>query len=118
MIGYVDDLDALYAETDIVVNPVTFGGGLKIKCVEALAHGKPLITSPVGAEGIEKGANKAFIVCTSPAETVEQLNALIEDPERRRELATSARAFAEQHFSVQAAYGPLGQIIESVAQSH
>lgn len=117
VIGYVDDLDALYAETDIVVNPVTFGGGLKIKCVEALAHGKPLITSPVGAEGIEKGANKAFIVCTSPAETAEQLNALIENPERRLELATSGRAFAKQHFSVQAAYGPLGQIIESIAQS-
>lgn len=53
--GFVPDLEELLAKTYAVVVPLRFGSGIKIKVLEALAHGVPLITTPVGAEGIDQG---------------------------------------------------------------
>ena len=60
--GFTDDLFAAYDGLDIVVNPVSFGGGLKIKTVEALCHGRPLVTTAIGAEGLEHGADRKSVV--------------------------------------------------------
>ncbi len=51
--GIVDDLEDFYNEVDLVINPLTFGTGLKIKSVEALSYGVPIISTKVGFEGIK-----------------------------------------------------------------
>lgn len=113
--GHVDDLAVFYSGADIAINPVTFGGGLKIKCVEALCHGLPLVTTPVGAEGLENGANEAFIVADEVNEFHEALAALIEDNGTRRDLGEKALAFARKHFSPEAAFGELGAYLRDRA---
>ncbi len=110
--GRLTDLEACYAETDIVVNPVTFGGGLKIKNVEALCHGKPLITTAVGAQGLRDGAGGAFLVADGEAAQTTALHELLTDGARRRTLAHEARAYAQRRFSPSAAYGSLDQWME------
>ncbi len=51
--GFVDDLDAEYAAAAVALVPVLQGAGVKFKTVEALCHGVPVVTTSVGAEGIE-----------------------------------------------------------------
>ena len=51
--GIVDDLEDFYSEIDLIINPLTFGTGLKIKSVEALSYGVPIISTKVGFEGIK-----------------------------------------------------------------
>ena len=51
--GFVDDLDAEYAAAAVALVPVLQGAGVKFKTVEALCHGVPVVTTTVGAEGIE-----------------------------------------------------------------
>jgi glycosyltransferase involved in cell wall biosynthesis len=51
-LGYIDDLTPYYQHADLAINPCLAGSGLKIKTVEALAHGRPLITTHFGAQGI------------------------------------------------------------------
>lgn len=51
-LGYCDSLDEFYAQTDIVVAPLIIGTGLKIKTVEALAYGKPVIGTRIAFEGL------------------------------------------------------------------
>ena len=51
--GFVDDLDAEYAAAAVALVPVLRGAGVKFKTVEALCHGVPVVTTSVGAEGIE-----------------------------------------------------------------
>ena len=60
--GEVADLGESYATADIVINSVRFGTGLKIKNIESLGYGMPLVTTQAGAEGLESGAGKAFLV--------------------------------------------------------
>lgn len=51
--GFVPDLAALYAGVRVVVAPIRFGAGVKIKTLEALQYGVPVVTTTIGAEGIE-----------------------------------------------------------------
>lgn len=61
-LGVVANLETIYDKTDIVINPVRLGTGLKIKNIEALGYSKPLVTTSIGAEGMETGMGKAFLV--------------------------------------------------------
>jgi glycosyltransferase involved in cell wall biosynthesis len=103
----VTDIASAYREADIAINPVTFGGGLKIKTVEALAFAKPLVTTPVGACGLEDGANRAFVVCTAPHEISKALIRLVAKPAERHALARAAHDYATRKFNEEAAYGEL-----------
>ena len=97
--GFVDNLDDIYREIDIVISPVRFGAGLKIKNVEALAHGLPLITTSHGAEGMQDGAGTAFLVADTPQDFVKQIDWLIASQETRQALGEQVYAYAEANFS-------------------
>jgi glycosyltransferase involved in cell wall biosynthesis len=51
--GFVEDLDKLYANTSIVLCPLRAGCGTRLKILEAAAYGKPIVSTTLGAEGIE-----------------------------------------------------------------
>jgi glycosyltransferase involved in cell wall biosynthesis len=110
--GFVDDLAAAYAEVDLLANFIAFGGGLKIKNVEALCHGRALLTTPVGAEGLEGGAGKVFWVADGEAAFAAQLAVLVEDDLTRYQLATEALAFARRHLSADVVYADFDAFVK------
>ncbi len=110
--GFVDDLAGAYAGLHLVLNPVTYGGGLKIKSVEALGHAKPLVTTAVGAQGLEVGAGRAFILSRDDDDFVASVVRLLRDASARRRLAEAAREFASQRFSPAHAFDELDRFIE------
>lgn len=91
--GFVDDLEALYEEAAVVISPVTFGGGLKVKCGEALAHGKACVFSPHSAIGYEDGAGAAFRVAQGWREFAGHVVELARMPDRRLALESAARNY-------------------------
>lgn len=111
--GYVDDLVAAYEQIDLVTNPVRFGGGLKIKNVEALCHGRALITTPVGAEGLEAAVGKGFWVAADDTQFAAMLEKLVEDTSLRTQLAQDALAFARDNLSEEVVYAALDSYIKS-----
>jgi len=111
LIGWVDDLPSVYKAADIIINPIYCGTGLKIKNVEALCYGKPLVTTSIGAEGLEQGKNKAFIVCDCPECTVKKISELIEKPNLRKNLAQKAYAFARRNFTEDKVYQELYNVL-------
>src|SRR5581483_3395143 len=60
-LGTVDDLDPLYEQARVVINPAVAGTGLKIKTLEALCHFRPIITWPNGTDGL---APELAALCT------------------------------------------------------
>ncbi len=60
--GYVPDLDRALAECCAMVNPIRFGSGVKLKVIEALARGVPVVSTSVGAEGIASGPEQGVLV--------------------------------------------------------
>lgn len=112
-IGWTENLERVYQEADIVINPVYFGTGLKIKNVEALCNAKPLVTTSVGAEGLEHGINDAFWVSDAPEEMIQQLSSLIENQDLRKEAAQKAYNFACENFTEDRVYQELVQVLKA-----
>jgi glycosyltransferase involved in cell wall biosynthesis len=51
--GFAEDLDSLYSSTRVVCCPIRAGGGTRIKIIEAAAYGKPIVSTRIGAEGLD-----------------------------------------------------------------
>jgi len=96
-LGEVADLADAYNTSDIVCNPLTIGTGLKIKMIEALGYGKAVISTTVGAEGLEEGAGSAFLLADTPEQFSFQIGRLLEEPGCFNSIAEHAAQFANRY---------------------
>ena len=101
-----------YRTFDIAINPVRVGGGLKIKTVEALGAGLPLVTTPEGARGLRDAAGVAFLLARDADEFAAHLAQLIASRELRQQLAAGARRLAAERFGAEVCFEPLLRAIE------
>ncbi len=103
--GLVQRVEECYANLDIAINPVRYGAGLKIKSVESLAHGVPLVTTRHGASGLETLANQALYIADTPEEFVAALRALSDDPSIRVEFNRVGSSYVRQHLTAERCFG-------------
>jgi glycosyltransferase involved in cell wall biosynthesis len=88
------------AAATLVIAPVHSGGGMRFKVLEALARGKAVVTTPLGAEGfVELDPEAPLAIADGANELAAAVAALLGEEPRRRELGRRARAFAETHAS-------------------
>ena len=87
------DLASEYASADAVVVPIRSGGGTRIKALEAFAHGKPVVATPVGIEGLAVRHGVEALVGEIPAAIAAHCLALMEDAGLRRRLAEGGFEF-------------------------
>jgi glycosyltransferase involved in cell wall biosynthesis len=90
LLGEIADITAAYAQAQVVLNPLRFGTGLKIKSVEALSYGRPLVTTSVGAEGLGAGCEGAWMVGTDAKGLADHCVRLLRDAVERHTLAAQA----------------------------
>jgi len=96
-LGKVKDIKKVYNSSDIIISPLFVGTGLKIKNTEALAHSIPLITTSLGAKGLEKGKNKAFLVANTADEFIKQINKLLTDKKLYEKISENAHKFIKEY---------------------
>ena len=94
-LGEVTNLKEVYEMADVVVSPVLFGTGLKIKNIESLGFSKPLVTTTAGAEGLEDGIGKAFFVANVPEQFAEMTIQLLTNDILYSRQASEAYHFAK-----------------------
>jgi hypothetical protein len=80
ILGPVDDLATRYRDAALVINPVVAGTGLKIKTLEALCHLRPVVTWPVGVEGLDPQLAALCWIANDWDEFAEQVIAALEAP--------------------------------------
>lgn len=114
--GEVADQHHFLGGLDIAVNPVFFGGGLKIKTVEYLAHGLPAVLSAEALLGIAGGAGRAYLLASDRAGFAAGLAALVGDAGLRARMGAAAQAFARRHFGPRA-LDPAMQVIAGFARA-
>lgn len=111
--GVVADVAPCYRRAAAVINPVPYGTGLKIKSVEALMHGRCLVCTPAGLQGL--GAPGELPVHC--AETVEGMAAplirALTDTAARHDLEARAHAFARARYSPEVVYGPFLELLRT-----
>lgn len=67
VLGTVARVESFYAEVDCVVAPVLGGSGMKVKLAEAILAGRPVVTTPLGAEGYPARISRHFTLAGAPA---------------------------------------------------
>lgn len=112
LLGTVE-LDEFYGSIDVAINPAQWGGGLKIKTVEALSRGVPIVCSPEGAVGVEEAEGQGLGIAESGPRFAHLLNQLIESPEFRQEQGVAGRSFIESEFSRNLVFRDLHMVIQS-----
>jgi glycosyltransferase involved in cell wall biosynthesis len=95
----VPDVAPLFARARVFVAPVRFGAGVKGKIGEALAYALPVVTTTIGAEGLELRDGEEALIADSASDLAGAVVRLYRDAELWRRLASNAHAHVERHFS-------------------
>ena len=115
-LGYVDDLAALYEAARIVVCPVRYGGGTRVKLVEAAAWGKAIVTTTLGAEGLGMRPDHDALFADRAREFADACARLMRDDALCATLGRNARQLAREQFDQERIIARLaGQFPGSVA---
>ncbi|MCE0497836.1 MAG: glycosyltransferase family 4 protein [Methylacidiphilales bacterium] len=96
-LGTVGDLTPFYAEADIVIAPLRSGGGTRIKILEAFAHRKAVVSTRLGAEGLNVLHGRELLLADEPEELAAACAELLLDAERRARLAAAGYAYVTIH---------------------
>jgi len=118
--GALSDIDAdrLFAEARIFFSPVLSGTGIKIKTLEAMARGKPMIGFRGAFRGVPVTPNKQALIADTPEEFARMFELFVSDGTLRREIGSAARDFVRVNFDP-AILGPrLMNVYTRVAQSY
>jgi glycosyltransferase involved in cell wall biosynthesis len=97
--GFVPDLRPHLAAAAVVVVPLRLGGGTRLKIVEAMAMGKAIVSTTLGAEGIEVVPGCNVLIEDQPAAFADAVNRLLADRELAARIGQSARRLAVQRYS-------------------
>jgi GT2 family glycosyltransferase/glycosyltransferase involved in cell wall biosynthesis len=99
VLGYVPDIEPLFARARVFVAPVRFGAGVKGKIGEALAHAVPVVTTTVGAEGMFLRDGEEALIADSPQDFAAAVVRLYNDAALWQKLSGNAHAHVERNFS-------------------
>jgi glycosyltransferase involved in cell wall biosynthesis len=97
--GFVSDLRPHLAEAACIVVPLRIGGGTRLKIVESMAMAKPIVSTTLGAEGIEAVPDRDLIIEDEPAAFANSVNRLLANPDLAAGIGQSARRLAVEQYS-------------------
>jgi sugar transferase (PEP-CTERM/EpsH1 system associated) len=97
--GTVEDVRPHVARAAVCVVPLRVGGGTRLKIFEALAMGKAVVSTTIGAEGLPVVPGQHLLLADDAEDFAHTVTSLLRDPERRQHLACAGRRLVEERFS-------------------
>ncbi len=99
--GRVPEIKPYFAEATVFVVPLRIGSGTRLKILEALAMGKAIVSTTVGAEGLDLRNREEIFIADEPTAFADAVTRLLMDSELRRRIGENGRARVEQDYDWQ-----------------
>jgi glycosyltransferase involved in cell wall biosynthesis len=107
--GPVEDALSEIAAAAVVIAPLRIGSGTRIKIVEAWAAGRPVVATPLAAEGLDAVDGRDIILAETAMELSEAVDRLIRNPDEGQRIADNGRLTFESSYTWEAAWRSLAQ---------
>ncbi len=96
--GFVPDIAPYYAGADVCLVPLRIGGGTRLKVLEAMAAGVPVVSTRLGAEGLGLTHGVQALLADTPTAFAEAILRLLREPDTAASLCSAAREFVLEHY--------------------
>ena len=115
--GYVDNLEPYLAEADAFVVPLHAGGGMRVKILDAWLWGLPIVSTPIGAEGIELREGENIVLAEDAPAFADAVTRVLTDDSLNRQLRTAGRTWVETTYAWRAVYQRVDQVYSKLLSS-
>jgi glycosyltransferase involved in cell wall biosynthesis len=118
VLGFVEDLKTWLASLDVAVVPLWSGAGVKLKTLTFMSASVPIVTTPVGVEGIDVEHERHCLIAEEPHELAAGLRRLLEDRVLARRLAVAARALVAERYTMPAIGAGFSRFVYEAVSRH
>jgi hypothetical protein len=115
--GSVPDTRAYIAQAQVAIAPLLVGGGTRLKILEALAMGKAMVSTSLGAEGLHLTPNEHLLIADEPSALAFAVVRALDDADLRARLGTAGREMVVGHYSWENSGRALQQALESLERA-
>jgi glycosyltransferase involved in cell wall biosynthesis len=112
--GFVPETEPFRQSSSVFIAPLLSGGGVKIKIVEAMASGIPIVTTSFGAEGIPVTSGVHLSVANEPGAFADHIRSLLDSPDLRQSYADASLTMAKADFTWESRAKILSDFIRSL----
>jgi glycosyltransferase involved in cell wall biosynthesis len=116
LVGTVPDVRPYLARAAVVVVPLLVGGGTRIKIFEALAMGKALVSTTIGAEGLPVSSGNHLLLADTPSDFAQAVVQLLNDGSQRARLGQTASRLVNANYSTEIVAGQFEHICQQTVQ--
>jgi O-antigen biosynthesis protein len=113
--GWVEDLNPLFESSRLMVAPLHYGAGVKGKITQSLAVGLPVVTTPIGAEGLNGGEDECMLIGNSTQELATEVVRVYRDDGLWRDLSCAGQALIEARCSTRVLSESLALLLDGTS---
>jgi polysaccharide biosynthesis protein PslH len=114
--GYVADSVPFWTKAALLAVPLLSGGGIRVKILEAMAMGLPVVSTTVGCEGLEVQDGVHLLIADTPEDFARACATLLQDKELAHKLAQNARQLILERYDAQVALRPLDTFYKQISE--
>ncbi len=112
--GFVDDIRPYFARSGICIVPILAGGSTRLKIIEAMAWGTPVVSTRIGAEGLAVTHDQDILLADTPGEFAACIERLINDHSLWQRISDAGRRVVTEHYSADRMYAQYRDILDRV----
>ena len=117
-IGEVENVVPQYHQTSVSIVPLLEGSGTRVKILEAMALGSPVVSTSIGAEGISLDFGREILLADEPREFAKAVLHLLRDDNVYNDIRHAARRVVEQRFDWRILGSQINRTVDELAKTH
>ncbi len=115
--GYVADVKEFWTSATVLAVPLLSGGGVRVKILEAMAIGVPIVSTTVGCEGLDVRNGEHLLIADTPQEFADACARVLQDTQLAQQLAHNAHQLILERYDAKVALNTLDRVYEQVGEN-